>query len=115
MKIEISWKEYQINENVKKRKLSASRLQTFYDCPRKYYFQYIDEMEINILPEKTVQPRFLGDLEHAIIGDYLKGNKTWNETTFSSVVSKVFEMFKTKHSLDLAYTQTGTKNIFRNI
>lgn len=54
---------------------SASRLQSYIDCPQKYYFNYIEK--INNRPEErsTLGPDELGNLEHKIIETYFTDNE----------------------------------------
>lgn len=49
---------------------SASKLQTFLDCPRKYYFTYIDKIENRPDERVNLGADELGQIEHKIIAQY---------------------------------------------
>lgn len=49
---------------------SASRLQTFIDCPQKFYFSYIEKIDHEPQARCSVSPQELGSLEHEIIATY---------------------------------------------
>ncbi len=51
---------------------SASSLQTFIDCPRKYYFSYVDKLESRPDLNSSLEPAQLGNLEHAVIAQYFQ-------------------------------------------
>jgi hypothetical protein len=49
---------------------SASRLQTFIDCPQKFYFSYIEKIDHEPDERCSVSPQELGSLEHEVIATY---------------------------------------------
>lgn len=49
---------------------SASKLQTYLDCPRKYYFTYIDKIENRPNERVNLGADELGQIEHKIIAQY---------------------------------------------
>ena len=49
---------------------SASRLQSYIDCPQKYYFNYIEKLDNRPEERTTLGPDELGNLEHKIIENY---------------------------------------------
>lgn len=53
---------------------SASKLQTYIDCPRKFYFSYVDKVfpEINLV--KDFDPMISGTIVHKIIERYFNEN-----------------------------------------
>ena len=53
---------------------SASRLQSYIDCPQKYYFNYIDKIDNRPEERSTLGPDELGNLEHKIIETYFLEN-----------------------------------------
>jgi len=53
-------------------KVSSTSLQTYLDCPRKYYYNYIEKIEIDPKMSETMQPYQLGLVEHAVIGKYFE-------------------------------------------
>lgn len=54
--------------------ISAARLQTYIDCPRKYFFQYIAKLQDNFELKSAINPRHLGFIQHKIIGLYINKN-----------------------------------------
>ena len=49
---------------------SASKIQAYVDCPRKFYFQYLDNLELHPAFKEHLHPRQLGTLEHGAIQKY---------------------------------------------
>jgi CRISPR/Cas system-associated exonuclease Cas4 (RecB family) len=80
---------------------SASRLQTYIDCPRKYYFQYVDKLAVRPQADCTVRADQLGTLEHDIIGEYLENNKEFDEKKHVKLVEDMFNQFIDKLELTL--------------
>jgi hypothetical protein len=74
--------------------ISATRLQSYRDCPQKYYANYIEKSSPRI--ELPGQLNFLqiGLLEHKVIEDYLKYNKEFNDERFLALVLKTLNDFK---------------------
>ena len=73
--------------------ISPTKLQTYIDCPQKYYYQYVER--INIYPH--LKHEFLanekGQIEHKIIGAYLKKFSTFDEKLFSQVCHDEMNLF----------------------
>ncbi len=61
-------------ETVELLKLSSTSLQAYLDCPRKYYFNYIEKIEIDPSLSESIQPYQLGLVEHAVIGKYIESS-----------------------------------------
>jgi CRISPR/Cas system-associated exonuclease Cas4 (RecB family) len=55
--------------------LSASKLQSYIDCPRNFYFSYVDQVFPNIKMEKDFDPMISGTIIHEIIEHYFKERK----------------------------------------
>lgn len=51
---------------------SASKLQSFMDCPRKFYFSFVDRIFPNVLLEKDFDPMTSGTIIHEIIERFFK-------------------------------------------
>jgi len=75
--------------------VSASRLQTFLECPRKYYYSYVLKMGNEPPRHMSVDPRLLGNFEHEIVQKYLKKNRVWDDDSFKEVVQEVIKLPKT--------------------
>lgn len=52
---------------------SASRLQTFLDCPQKFYFSYVEKMNPDLKLNKDIDPRVSGTLIHKVIEERNSG------------------------------------------
>lgn len=55
---------------------SASKIQTFLDCPRKFYFNYIEKIENKPELSLKISPNELGILEHKAIEQYFSLSQT---------------------------------------
>ena len=51
----------------KLRSYSATRIQSYIDCPRKYYYQYIKKINLNIKSSCLLTPDIKGIIEHSVI------------------------------------------------
>ena len=69
-------------------KLSPTRMQSYLECPRKYYYQYI--LKLGEEPEKkdSVDSRVLGDIEHAVVQEYLKAGIDWSMESFDNILNE---------------------------
>jgi RecB family exonuclease len=56
----------------KRDRISASRLQDFYDCQVKFYYKYVKKISPNIKTSLELQNSELGTIEHKVIEEYLK-------------------------------------------
>lgn len=73
------------------KKLSASRLQSFIDCPRKYLFNHILKWDFpNIRPE-PLEPRILGELEHLVVQHYIENGVNWDKERFEKTCVDTLE------------------------
>ncbi len=77
------------NKSANLQKVSASRLQTFVDCPQKYYYRYIDKISPDYQFQTKLMPNQLGELEHKIVEEYFK----IPNTDFSQVVQRVYASY----------------------
>jgi hypothetical protein len=57
------------------RNMSASRMQTYFECPRRYHFQYNQKFEIEVDKSIYLEARELGELEHKAVELYYKENE----------------------------------------
>ncbi|MBC7539268.1 MAG: PD-(D/E)XK nuclease family protein [Bacteriovorax sp.] len=55
--------------------ISASRLQVFMDCPRKYYFSYVEKIDHRPTERLKIAADEMGTIEHEIIEQYFIGRK----------------------------------------
>ncbi|WP_127717728.1 PD-(D/E)XK nuclease family protein [Halobacteriovorax sp. HLS] len=83
-------------------KISASKIQTYIDCPRKFYYSFIERKEINSNNTKELRPNEIGSLEHEVIEKYFKGKKTWDEEFFRETVEKTYREYIVENRKNLA-------------
>ncbi len=79
------------------KKFSASRLQTYLECPRKYYFKYIDRIEDEVVLTKNLTVAEIGTMEHEVI------SACFNENNFnlSLMVEKILSKFEKEKMVEL--------------
>ncbi len=53
-------------------KISPTMLQSYYDCPRKYFVEHVDSINYQINNEEQLEFYSLGNLEHEIIQSYFE-------------------------------------------
>jgi CRISPR/Cas system-associated exonuclease Cas4 (RecB family) len=85
---------------------SASKFQTFMDCPRKFYFSYVDKITPNVALEKDFDPMVSGTISHKIIEEFHKQKLT--EDRLPVLVKEVMHAFIRERNLSLpreAYLQ----------
>ena len=104
--------------------ISAKKLQTYIDCPRKYYFSYPGKMNPYITPTCTITPADLGRMEHEVMDRYFGDFRTWDTENHAKIVNMVMERHLMKKSVpDLKikaawvevknYTQNGIMEILK--
>ena len=77
---------------------SASKFQSYLDCPRKFYFSYVEKIFPNIIVEKDFDPMTAGTIRHEIIEEFIKRNKTEEEieALTAEIMQKYIELKKLK-------------------
>jgi hypothetical protein len=78
---------------------SASKLQTFMDCPRKFYFNYVDKVFPNILLEKDFDPMTSGTIIHEIIERFFKENL--QDEDLKTLTKNVMQVYISEKNLHL--------------
>lgn len=53
---------------------SASKFQTYIDCPRKFYFSYVEKLFPKVTLKKDIDPMLSGSIVHEIIEKYFHQN-----------------------------------------
>ena len=81
--------------------MSATRLQTFINCPRLYYFKYIEKISAMPQVKISLRPDQLGALEHKIIESYFKSETQWISTRHTELVETIFQQFILENQLQL--------------
>lgn len=68
---------------------SATRLQSYIDCPRKYYFDYLAGIEIVDCSRDELSAANLGEIEHKAIELYMKHNRHYEEVKLLAVIDQL--------------------------
>ena len=75
------------------KRISASRLQAYMDCPRKYYFSYVDSLGGKISLHNSLMPDQLGILEHLTVEDYIKEYDLLDRRSVRKIAQKNLERY----------------------
>ncbi len=67
---------------------SASRLQTYVDCPRKFYYSYVDKVTPSLSLEKDIDAALSGTIIHKLIEEYYK--RKLQEEDLPKLVQEIF-------------------------
>jgi CRISPR/Cas system-associated exonuclease Cas4 (RecB family) len=78
---------------------SASKFQTFMDCPRKFYFSYVDKVFPSIALEKDFDPLLSGTIIHEIIEKFHKQNRELSE--LPKLTSEIMQFYINENGLNL--------------
>jgi hypothetical protein len=81
--------------------LSAHKLQSYIDCPQKYYYSYVEKIKIDLQLESMLQKNELGVLEHKCIEEYFKQYNDFNEDALSLVVKNVLTGYLKNNQINL--------------
>lgn len=85
-----------------KEKVSASKLQTYIDCPKKFFYSYLDRKEIEVNNANDLRPNEIGSLEHEVIEKYFEKSKEFSKEVLSEVVSEVYKEFVLENRKNLS-------------
>lgn len=84
------------------KRLSSSKLQMFSDCPRKFYYSYIEKISPDIKLQGEVDAAERGQIQHEVIEVYLKSYPTFDEDSFQKTIEKVVAKYLSgKDEMDL--------------
>ncbi len=72
--------------------LSATKLQNYLDCPRKFYFSYLNKIHAPETKEEFSHLH-LGNLQHLIIGKFLEKNEVFDQEILEKILDEEFEKF----------------------
>jgi RecB family exonuclease len=78
---------------------SASKLQTYIDCPRKFYFNYVDKVFPNIVLEKDFDPMTAGTIIHEIIEKFFK--RKLNDEDLPDLTAEIMQGYIAEKKLNL--------------
>lgn len=82
--------------------ISPSRLQTYLDCPRQFYYQYIEKLSDQPELHKDLEPRVLGEIEHKVVEEFFKISKVWDEALHRKLTRSVFDQWLKNHKITLS-------------
>lgn len=97
-------------------RVSASKLQKYLECPRKYYHGYISKLNPSIKFDSELNVLELGQIEHKVIEDYFKTKDELDEEFLEKLIYSILrEFLKDKQIEDIneyfieikAYTQNA--------
>lgn len=98
---------------------SASRLQTYVDCPRKFYYQYMDKISPSVQLKKDIDSMVAGSLLHRIIEVYFERSASLHSMVH--LAREVFDEHIIEHQLQipkdvyqqrlLVFTQRATNGV----
>ncbi len=105
-----------IKNTIKLEKISATRLQTYIDCPRKYYFKYILNLSPYLNLETIVSASELGQIQHKILEIYFGDEINFQEKKHLNVCKKVWESFlkRNKTKISMVFYRRHFSEILRN-
>lgn len=72
---------------------SASKIQSYLDCPQKYYYTYIEKMNPEEKLSTVLLSKELGIIEHQVIGVFLSGKLSLNATNLERIVDEVLNNY----------------------
>lgn len=82
--------------------LSPSKIQTYIDCPRKFYFTHVQNLELKWSSTSEIKPDQLGNIEHEIIREYIEKNGTSLKDEIVKTLSKSkIDLFVSQKGLQL--------------
>lgn len=105
-------KDYLLNKiNAPKeqvKKLSASRLQSYMDCPRKYYFSYVDKIDHRPEQRLSLGQDEMGTIEHDIIKKYFESlnaqiSQPVDENKIKSICENEIDSYLSHSQIDLSF------------
>lgn len=83
-------------------RLSSSKLQMFSDCPRKFYYSYVEKLSPDIRLQGEVDAAERGQIQHEVIEVYLKSYPNFDEDNFQKTIEKVVSKYLSgKDEMDL--------------
>lgn len=81
--------------------ISPSRLQNYIDCPRKYYYQFVEKVNQKAIKQTILEPRFLGEIEHAVVEKFLNKEDSWNIQKHQALCVSELQAMLEKHKITL--------------
>jgi hypothetical protein len=104
-KLNIEFKNSSIAKDIS---ISATNLQMYLDCPRKYYLNYIDKLKLNTTLEHILDASEIGILAHNIIEKTVKSSTEFRENAYQEILNQTLKNFVEKNQ------KTLTPELFQN-
>ena len=103
---------------------SATCLQTYLDCPRQYYFRYLEDLKLEPVIKESIRAFQLGIIEHKVIKEYLEKYDSFDRKKLASLSEEELDLFcqekkmiigdheKKKSLIEIVnYTQSGIEQL----
>lgn len=101
-------KDFVTLQKINTKSFSATRLQNYIDCPRKYYLNYVAKYNPAIQIPGILDLLKIGELQHAVIEKYLGEFHDFNDDQFLVVIQSCLDDLIEKYSLKInAETKTS--------
>ncbi|MEK6625921.1 MAG: PD-(D/E)XK nuclease family protein [Bdellovibrionota bacterium] len=97
-----------IKQSYQHKTLSPSRLQNYYDCPRKFYFQEFEECRLDRRSMVQLESFELGEIEHLVIKDFFEQNLEFQQEVVSNLVELHLRDFLAKRILQIKIFSLAT-------
>lgn len=72
------------------KKISATRVQSYIDCPRKYYLDYVNKLDINARSKDIIGADIKGVVEHDVIENFVTNFSDWDEKKLKEIIDETF-------------------------
>lgn len=81
--------------------MSASKFQAYIDCPRKYYFDYVDRLYRSPEVHMEILPNQLGTVEHTIIEEFFNRQSDWDSSEHRKIAQSELIKFLKLNDISL--------------
>lgn len=73
--------------------ISATKVQSYIDCPRKYFYDYVERVDIRARSSDIIGSDMKGVIEHEVVETYIKEQANWSNEAHREVVDRIFDKF----------------------
>ena len=94
--------DLKVDSSQQLKSISATRIQNYLDCPRKYFLNYISKLSPTIQVPGMLDLLKMGELEHAVIEKYVSSNSDFQEDKFAQTISETLEQLIARYDLQLS-------------
>ena len=89
-------KKYPLEDNP----WSASRIQAYLDCPRSFYYKYIEAIPYTPRGKDKIEPHHRGELTHRVIGRYLNHYQEFINSKHEEVIEEEMKLYLQENGLN---------------